>query len=439
MTVGSTFNDRTVLKPYYVDGAFNGNVKVGVYRSKTWSGVDGLPSGSRPKGLLRKYTTIDQKGRRVTRSFRDRPPKRASWKEPHPYTVSSYAYESTLDRKPDIVLVTQSWTQTISDWCFPADNPGLPPLPIWTANDDIKLVGKLKEKVRGSDFNMSVFLGEGHQTLTMIGDSAIRIARAINLLTKGNVIGAVHEMSKSAQQTTKLKSHLGPRGLWTTKLRRNATNQLSNNWLELQYGWLPLLNDIRSGAEQLAHRLNVPFRQRYAARHSLKTVEMPLTSVYGFADGGALYRKQIVAFISEPESIPKLLGLLNPELVLWERTPFSFVADWIIPFGDYLDARAFTSGLTGLFVTTESQLQVWKGITGKTFDTGLIHGYSTASISGYFASKMTMSRSVATTLSVPMPAVKPLSKVASWQHCANGIALLAQVSRTRLSSPPSGK
>jgi hypothetical protein len=31
------------------------------------------------------------------------------------------------------------------------------------------------------------------------------------------------------------------------------------------------------------------------------------------------------------------------------------------------------------------------------------------------------------TISVPLPNVKPLSKVASWQHCANALALLTQM------------
>lgn len=432
MTTGTRTTDETISGPYFIDGSNNGTIKSGKLRTKTWSGIDGLPLTPEQKGPIRTYTTIDRRGKVVTRKFRERPLKRLKFKEPHPYTMSAYSYESG---RGEAFVQTQFWNQHYTNWTFSADNPSLPPLPNWTANDDIKLINKLKERVRGSDFNLGIFLGEGHQVLQMIGDSAIRIARGIKLLKKGNVIGAVHEMSKSAQQTAKIRSSIGPKGLWTTNLRRNASQQLSNNWLELQYGWLPLLGDIHEGAILLAHQLNVPFRQRYRARVRLKG-GVPESYIWGFAEGYSLYRKQIVAYISESESIPKLLGLLDPELILWELTPFSFVADWFAPFGDWLDARAFTSSLTGLFVTTTTRVQVGKGIVGKSFDTGLIHGYSTAAVPGFAASQMSMTREISTSLMVPKPVVKPLSKVASWKHCANGLALLTQMSKTHLKSPP---
>jgi hypothetical protein len=36
--------------------------------------------------------------------------------------------------------------------------------------------------------------------------------------------------------------------------------------------------------------------------------------------------------------LPARLGLLNPAEVIWELVPFSFVADWFLPIGDYLSA-----------------------------------------------------------------------------------------------------
>jgi hypothetical protein len=37
-----------------------------------------------------------------------------------------------------------------------------------------------------------------------------------------------------------------------------------------------------------------------------------------------------------------------------------------------------------------------------------------------------VTRTVSTSLDVPLPSWKPLSQVASWKHCANAVALLVQ-------------
>lgn len=37
-------------------------------------------------------------------------------------------------------------------------------------------------------------------------------------------------------------------------------------------------------------------------------------------------------------------GMLNPALIAWELTPFSFMADWLLPVGPYLEMLASTAG-----------------------------------------------------------------------------------------------
>lgn len=44
--------------------------------------------------------------------------------------------------------------------------------------------------------------------------------------------------------------------------------------------------------------------------------------------------------------LPGRFGLLNPLEVIWELVPFSFVADWFLPIGDYLSALDASSRFT---------------------------------------------------------------------------------------------
>jgi hypothetical protein len=40
------------------------------------------------------------------------------------------------------------------------------------------------------------------------------------------------------------------------------------------------------------------------------------------------------------------LGLTNPAILAWELIPFSFVADWFIPIGSWLEAQTALLGIT---------------------------------------------------------------------------------------------
>ena len=334
----------------------------------------------------------------------------------HPYDVTFIK-----QRVPKVFYVqnAQQW-----DAFALSGNPNLPdgiggpiagswaawsPVNLLDANDQIRLVNKLKDKLAGSDFNMSVFLGEGHQTLRMIGDTAITLAKSIRALRKRDFAGAA--------------AALGVKAPPKRNLRQGGVDNLSKRWLELQYGWKPLYKDVEAGAQQLAHHLNYPSVNTYRVVVKRRReyvvgrtgVSYPWTGVTK-----KLHRRAIIARISEPLSVPQLLGLQDPELVAWELLPFSFVADWFLPIGDWLQARALVSKLTGTFITTDKIL----GSKGElAFSSGVIPG---GPLLGVFE-QVRLTRTISTSLSVPKPNFKGLDKALSLQHCLNGIALLAQV------------
>jgi hypothetical protein len=296
----------------------------------------------------------------------------------------------------------------------------------FTANDEINLINRLKTAVRGSDFNMGTFLGEGHETLRMIGDSALTIASSLRSLRKGDIYTATRTLLKNGKP-------LYGRTLNRVAIRRGAVDQASNAWLALQWGWMPLLQDMRSGAELLAHKLNVPFSRRVRVASSKRA---PHANIYAAMAGGWSARKQIIAILSEPESIPKMTGLLDPEVVAWELTPFSMLVDYVVPIGSWLEARAFASSLTGKFVITTMKECVVKNISfGKSYERvpGYVSHYE-GDTGGAYRRSIDLVRSVSTSLEVPKPVVKPLDKIFSFKHCVNALALLAQVAKGPLKS-----
>lgn len=286
----------------------------------------------------------------------------------------------------------------------------LSPVVTWDSSDDYKLLDKLQGKVSGGEFNFSVFLGEGHQTLGLLGDTALKLGKALRQVSKGNITGAAKTLTGKPP-----KGHVKP------------FNQASSSWLELQYGWLPLLGDAHGAAEKLAHHMSEPFKKSYRVRRQ-KSAEVlqPSHGLWRWSQNVRVLQKQVIFTVSEDWgglSIPQLLGLQDPELVAWELVPFSFVCDWFIPIGNYLQARAFSQKLKGTFVTTTSNRWLFKG---------LVDGVSSSSSSYVFFNtglaerkdEIAQTRSVTTQWDVPKPTIKPLSKAASWQHTANAVALL---------------
>lgn len=277
-------------------------------------------------------------------------------------------------------------------------------------NDQLRLVNKLKERLQGSDFNMSVLLGEGNQSLKMIGDTAIKLAHAGHLVRRGDLKGAASVLLAGTGKRPKNRT-------------ARVSSNVASNWLELQYGWLPLLNDAAEGAKTLAHHINVPLRSTYRVKVQRKRTDV--ATMLG-TNGDIVntikrsHERFLTARISEfDNSVPALLGLKNPELVAWELLPFSFVVDWFLPIGSYLEARALSSRLTGKFITGDK----YKSYSGPPVSGQF--GPGSMSIKTHYTEYTRGAAS--SSLNVPMPRVKSLAQAASWQHCVNGLALLTQV------------
>jgi hypothetical protein len=385
---------------------------VGRYATRQWSGVD-RPKVARVKAPWRVIRNPDGSSFR----FRERsvahsaPPKRARDVD-HPYSTR---FSTSVLRGGRFVRNDGSeFLAEVLSTCLPS-NGALEY--ILDANDELKLLGKLREKLQGSDFNMSLLLGEGHQTIRMIGDTAIKIAKSAFSLRKGDLSGAARSLLEGANRRPL-------RPYKTMKPFRPTSDAVSSHWLELQYGWLPLLGDVKAGAEFLAHQLSVPAQQTYRmsvtkGKVYTKTVVAGLKPISGRIVKSD--RLTLKVTVSEPPSMLASLGLLNPEVVAWELVPFSFVADWFLPIGSYLEARAaVNSCVISRHVYSRKR---WAG------------GYVDASEGlpdppYVYSTEGELIRTVHQGApAVPLPAFKSLSQAASLGHCLSAIALLNQAVR----------
>jgi len=383
--------------------------------SKSWSGADRPLAAKVPKETYYIYREVwDPKKRSfvlrkikiVKAGYR---PKRTKSRDPHAYSMTYLRLEQGPVSWPDGRIFPDMWLLSPGSW---SNSEGL-----LDSNDQIKLVSKIVDQLRGSDFNMSVFLGESHQTLSLLADSAIRIRKAVTHCRRLDLFGAARSIFEGTSRKP-LPQHDWTKNRPFVPSAKNA----SSLWLELQYGWVPLLKDAEGAAQSLSHALNAPFLKRYRAKVRKEenvNQSRPFLGqgMVGSFLGSKKHERSIIAYIREnPPSLAAQLGLLDPELVAWELLPFSFVADWFIPIGQYMETRAQASRLTGTFITSDKR-------------EGAVLNPKISGPSGTFANgtkyrQILFSRSISSSLSVPMPNFKPLSKAASWQHCANAVALV---------------
>lgn len=282
----------------------------------------------------------------------------------------------------------------------------------WSDNDQLALLGKLREAVAGSNFNAGVAIAEFPKAIAMIASSATKIHAAYRAVRRGNPAKAAQVLTGRAppkRVARNLKPH---------------KEAASSNWLELQYGWLPLVNDAYGASVFIDHHLRHPVIHRVTVMKNAGGIQYRL----GELNLPAPYAKHLVQISSSSRlvaklknvDVPQLAGLMDPASIAWELVPFSFVADWFIPVGSYLDAQALERALTGTFVTTHKFTV--RSLRKKAKTSWQLS--STNDGSKCFFERVNLTRTVSSSLSIPRPSVKPLGKVATWAHAANAVALL---------------
>lgn len=110
------------------------------------------------------------------------------------------------------------------------------------------------------------------------------------------------------------------------------------------------------------------------------------------------------------------MGALDPASILWERLPWSFVVDWWLPIGNYLEARAVANSLKGVFVTSRKWVYKW----GKPVAIG--GWYIRAP--NYYREEGSFTRTVDSELVALKPTMKSFGEGLSWAHAQNAVALV---------------
>lgn len=207
-----------------------------------------------------------------------------------------------------------------------------------------------------------VATAEGRQAMSMVTTRLTQMAKFTRHVATGRFGQAAKDLGvdweKPSPSRKGRKKPLIPESLRPKSDRaRESARSFSSIYLEFHFGWSPLMQDIHDAIEVLDKPLK-PHRVKASATGSFAD---PLNFHSVTSDSGWNYTEdrngqyvqtvklQGDLIITNPNlAMMQQFGILNPASIAWELVPFSFVLDWFVNVGDYLNSFTDFAGVNFL-------------------------------------------------------------------------------------------
>lgn len=284
---------------------------------------------------------------------------------------------------------------------------------------DLKCQSKMSSSVRA--FNSAVFMATLGESVGQIVHAASSVIGAYLSIRKGDIGGAARTILRSGTGS-------GYSRALNYRARRKALSSKdpASQWLAFQYGWLPLMSDIHEGVLAIG-KMRQEFEMTVRVRASSKDVYHPANQRLDCERTAGVSRKYV---LKEPPSANLQLGLIDPLSVAWELVPFSFVVDWFLPVGSFLENLAVLPYLQGTVVKGVLQRNILN-YGNVTFTLSDAYGPVYVTRGGCHAYCINTTRTVSpiSADSVVRPSLKSIDKAFSIGHIKNAAALLTVLLR----------
>lgn len=278
--------------------------------------------------------------------------------------------------------------------------------PNWTASQYNEVYAQWVGKLRRGDASMGVTLGSWAQSRSMIVDRSKKLVDFFSLV----------------QKRVQRKRYL------------YRKRDLASDFLEGEFGWLPLVSDIHAALTTVCadaippqwvrasrtYTINETEEQTYAGMVTNRIVRSG-TSRLTIAAG---------AEIANPNLwLANRLGLINPATVAWDLVPWSFVVNMFVNVNQIIESVTDTVGLTISNGSVTRSCRVLREETGYIpFD----HDYAGRHYSrgeSYGINVNTNAR-VRQVGGIPMPSLTLKLPRVNWELAAIGSALVTQKVRS---------
>lgn len=243
-----------------------------------------------------------------------------------------------------------------AEGCFPnSPDPQHPPLryaypppinPDLLSQAEVKALNGLAQKTGEVDLELGVFYAERRETYDLFRKGAVGLAQLMRALRKADAAAARQVL----MGTFRLERPKNARQ-WASQVNRGAkgTKQLaelaSSTALTWNLGISPLLHDLDSAAQRILRGdLSVTAAVKSVARHSrvYNDVERIPMGPFRCESTNAVTHGYTVTLVASPieSEVARLsrLGLTNPANIAYQATSLTFIVDYFVGLGDWLQA-----------------------------------------------------------------------------------------------------
>lgn len=213
-------------------------------------------------------------------------------------------------------------------------------LPVVSSNMRNESLVKCLLRLKNQQVHVGNFMGEIDKTIEMIADRVRKV-----------------RMAYRNWRTLHFKDYIRVLSLGLNGHRHQDWCQIPRSYLELQYGWVPLLSDVYGGMQVISKRgrngESADVNVHYALTRE-EEEEVPFARKFD-AMGKCVAKCSTLrvckTYLSFGLTSPLLrdlssLGLINPSEIVWEITPFSFIVDWFLPVSNWLSSITAATGMT---------------------------------------------------------------------------------------------
>lgn len=208
---------------------------------------------------------------------------------------------------------------------------------------DARARTRYRLELKDSKSNLAVAFAESGQTYRLINSMMNRLNTAIRLVKRGDFRGAASalDIGLTKNRVDRLQK----------VYKSDRSRAFAQFWLEIQYGVRPFVSDIIGVFELVKQKTSPIVRSKLSRGASATETYYYETPVNQASRWEIVVRRKTtiryVVYFSTSEQLHTLaqVGLTNLGEVLWERTPWSFVLDWLINIGGYISSLDATVGL----------------------------------------------------------------------------------------------